>query len=84
MSGARLSPTGRGSADVNAKVKRLEQYEQWKSPTRVDFESIVESQEWERYWSLCEAVNDELRKAQQVADALRVRIVEGIRGKAAR
>lgn len=78
LSSAKRSPTGRAIAGIEEKVARLEAYEQWKTPIRVDFETIIGSKEWEHYWSLCEAVNDELREAQHVADALRVRIVATI------
>lgn len=78
LSKAKLSPTGRGVEGVEERVARLEQYERWKPPTHVDFATILGSHEWEEYWSLCEAVNDELKKAQEVADLLRVRILEAI------
>jgi HNH endonuclease len=76
MSAARLSPTGRGVTGIEQRISRLEKYEQWKTPTQVDFGLIIGAEEWERYWSLCEAVNEEMRRAQEVADALRARIVE--------
>lgn len=78
LSDAKLSPTGRGLTGIEQRIKRLQNYEQWKLPTRVDFSSIVGTEEWERYWALCEAVNDELRRAQEVANALRTRIVQAI------
>jgi len=79
VSKAKLSPTGRSLAGIEERLARLEKFEQWKAPTKVDFGSIVGSAEWEQYWSLCEGVNEEMRLAQEVADALRVRIVEAIR-----
>lgn len=79
MSSARLSPVGRGLAGSEERIARLEKYERWKAPTQVNFESIVGSQDWEHYWSLCDDVNEELRQAQQVADALLARITEAIR-----
>ena len=82
MSGARLSPTGRGLAGSEERIARLEEFERWKTPTQVDFGSIVGLQDWERYWTLCDDVNKELRQAQEVADALRTRIVETIRKQA--
>jgi hypothetical protein len=80
VSKAKLSPAGRGLAGNEERVARLAAFEEWKSPTRVDFGSIVGTQEWERYWALCDAVNEEMRKAQEVADALRARIVLAIQG----
>jgi hypothetical protein len=76
---ARLSPTGRGVTGVAERAERLERYERWKSPTKVDFASIVGAEEWERYWALCEVLNADMRKAQTVADSLRDRILAAIK-----
>lgn len=81
LSGARLSPTGRGLPGIEQRVARLERYEQWRLPTKIDFGTIVGTGDWEHYWSLCEDVNEELRQAQEVANALRARIVEALRSK---
>jgi len=78
LSKARLSPTGRGSDGIAARVARLERYEQWKPPTVVDFGSLIGEAEWQAYWGLCDAVNEELRKAQEVANRLRAQIVGAI------
>ena len=71
LSRAKLSPTGRGVANVADRVAHLEAYERWRSPIKVDFELIVGRETWEHYWSLCESVIDELRRNQQVADSIR-------------
>lgn len=78
LSAARLSPTGRGLTGVTDRIARLEAYEQWRSPTRVDFESVLGRVGWEHYWSLCEAVIEQLRQCQQVADTLRVKIGDSL------
>ena len=74
VSAARHSPTGRGLKGVADRAARLEAYEAWRKPTRMDFEAVLGKEEWESYWKLCENVIDELRKCQQVADAIRVKI----------
>ena len=71
---AKHSPTGRGLADVADRIARLEAYERWRLPTTVDFESIVSREEWEHYWSLCEALVGEMRRCQEVADSIRARV----------
>lgn len=76
MSTAKLSPTGRGVADVLLKINRLEEYERWRTPKCVDFEDIVGAEEWANYWTLCENVIEELRACQLVADSIRARIVK--------
>ena len=69
------SPTGRQIADVTERIARLEAYERWRAPTKIDFEAALGQEAWEHYWSLCDAVNDELREAQNVADQIRATIV---------
>jgi hypothetical protein len=73
-SSARLSPTGRGIAGVADRIGKLEKYEKWRSPTRIDFESVLGRDGWEHYWSLCEAVIEQLRRCQDVAESLRAQI----------
>ena len=75
LSSAKLSPTGRGIPDVADRVARLEAYERWRAPTKIDLEAIVGLDEWQAYWLLCENVIDELRGCQQVADGLRARVI---------
>ena len=78
MSSAKWSPTGRGIIGAEQRIAALERYERWRPATQIDFVSILGAEEWERYWSLCEAVNDELRRAHDVAVALRSRIAEAL------
>ena len=78
---AELSPTGRGLLDIADRVSRLEAYERWRAPTRVDFESIVARDTWEHYWSLCERVIDDMGRCQEVADSLRAQVVDRVGAK---
>lgn len=81
LGNAKHSPTRRRVADVADRVSRLEEYERWRSPIKVDFEAILERDAWERYWSLWENVNCEMRKCQEVAESIRIQIVEALRRK---
>ena len=76
---APLSPAGRGLDGVADRIARLEAYERWRSPTKVEFEKIVGPEEWEHYWSLCESVVEKLRDCQTVADGLRTRVLAAIK-----
>jgi hypothetical protein len=82
LSKARLSPTGRGLPNIAERIANLDRYEQWRPPTKIDFESIVGHDQWEHYWSLCEAVIDELRRCKEHADAIRAKIVTHLAGDA--
>ena len=79
LGNARWSPTVRGVQGVQERAARLERYEKWKTPKSVDFTLIVGKEDWENYWGLCEVLNADMRKAQAVADALRVRILAAIK-----
>ncbi|NLF07227.1 MAG: HNH endonuclease [Pirellulaceae bacterium] len=68
---AKLSPTGRGISDIALRVANLDRFVTWRQPTKIDFESIVGSDQWKHYWSLYNAVIGELRKSQNFADNLR-------------
>src|SRR5690606_4838509 len=83
QSKAKWSPAGRNVADIAERIARLDAYERWTPPTKVDFDAIVGRGAWEPYWSLCDAVNDEISRSQQVADALRQQIVQSIKTAAA-
>jgi hypothetical protein len=68
---AERSPQGRGIADIDARVARLEAYEAWRPPTQVDFESLLGVEAWRHYWTLWESLNKALGEAQAVADEMR-------------
>ena len=74
---AKLSPAGRGLANIADRAARLEAYERWRSPTRVDFEAIVGTDAWEHYWSLCERVIQEMSECHQFAEIIRTKTIEG-------
>jgi hypothetical protein len=81
LSKAKHSPTGRGVPDIAGRIAKLEAYEAWRSPTKVNFEAIVGIREWESYWKLCDDVISELRKCQEVADSVQTRIAQAIHPK---
>ena len=79
LGGTPLSPTGRGIPGVNERVARLERYIQWKSPTVVDFAAIFGKKDWNSYWKLWEILNEDMRKAQDVANSLHDRVMAAIK-----
>ena len=79
LGSADLSPSARGVANVEELIARLDAYERWKSPTKIDFEKVMGKETWEKYWSMWEKVNAELRECQNFADSLRALISEGIK-----
>jgi hypothetical protein len=61
------------------RIARLEEYERWRPPTRLDIEAILGKDEWEAHWSMCENVIAELSRCQEVADKLRARTTASLR-----
>jgi hypothetical protein len=70
LSKAKLSPFGRGIKDIDKRIENLEKFVKWRTPTKVDFESILGTELWENYWQLCENVVAELFKCQEYANML--------------
>jgi hypothetical protein len=80
LGSAPRSPTGRKLLDVADRVARVEAYERWRPPTRIDFAALVGKETWENLWLLSAAINTQLRQAQAVADAIRTRVDASLRG----
>jgi hypothetical protein len=76
---ARRSPATRGIADLHQRIARLEAFERWREPVRMDFQAIVGEKVWSehlRHWtSLLSAMKD----AQKHAEQLRKDIEEHLR-----
>jgi 5-methylcytosine-specific restriction endonuclease McrA len=79
LGGKGLSPSARGIPDLADRVACLDAYERWRSPTVVNFEAILGNDAWCRYWQLWENVNAELRKCQEVADAIRTEVINALK-----
>jgi len=78
-SDAKRSPTGRGLPDVEQRIALIEKYEQWQEPTHVDFAAIVGSDAWSEYWALCDALIEDMRASQEVADRIKQRAMDHLR-----
>lgn len=79
LSKAKQSPAGRGIADVLERIARLERYQNWRTPTKIDFKEIVGEQTWGEYWQMWKDLLIEMNKCQELADSIRVRVAERIR-----
>lgn len=78
---ANRSPAGRGLDNVQELVARIEAYEQWKSPTKIDFELVLGKEAYAKYWSMWDKINAELRECQVFADSLRAQVLKAIAAK---
>jgi hypothetical protein len=80
FSAARLSPETRGVAGLGAKADRLAAYEEWETPTLVDFASVVGEQLWDEHWRNHEAILRAMRDAESTADLIRLRVAASSAG----
>ena len=67
---APLSPKTKGVADLKERKNKLEKYENWCKPTKMDFESIVGKEKWDQHWENWEKVQDIMREAQKLAEKI--------------
>jgi len=70
LSAAKLSPKSKGVANLSERIERLEKYENWGTPTKVNFESIVGSAVWKKHWQNWEQVQEMMRKSQALAEQI--------------
>jgi len=76
VSSAMKSPKSRGIEDLDSRVVRIKAFESWRVPTKVDFESIVGTEKWQRHWENCEAVQSSMRQAQLLAEKIRQEVAK--------
>ncbi|WP_322411717.1 HNH endonuclease [Microbacterium invictum] len=71
---ARLSPTTRGVPGLDERAERLRRYEQWGTPTRVDFLEVVGDELWNQHWRNHAAILELMRDAESTVAQIRDRI----------
>ena len=70
LSSAKLSPAVRGVKDLTERIERLESYEHWLEPTKMDFESIAGKEVWAQHLNNLDRVQALLRESQDVAEQI--------------
>ena len=71
VSKAKLSPKTRGINDLNDRIKRLEIYETWGTPKRVEFVKVVSRELLDKHWKNLETIIDKMREAQELANQIK-------------
>ncbi len=74
FSSARLSPATRGIARLQDRADRLTAYEQWQTPTRVDFAAVVGEELWEQHWRNHAGILLAMRDAEATVELIRERV----------
>ncbi|MCC6176234.1 MAG: HNH endonuclease [Chloroflexi bacterium] len=68
---ANLSPKSRGVPDLDDRIARLQAYEQWRQPRKIDFAAVVGPDLWQRHRENWRSVLDLLKKSQELATEIR-------------
>jgi HNH endonuclease len=68
---AKRSPRTRGIADMERRIVRLEAYEAWRQPRKLDFAALAGPEMWQRHRQNWRSVLDLLRKSQELATEIR-------------
>lgn len=71
-SDAKLSPKSRTVQNLNKFVARLEEYERWSKPTRVNFEEVVGKYVWEQHWENCEKLHNMMQESQELSNEIKL------------
>jgi hypothetical protein len=80
VSDAALSPKSKGVADLEERMERLEKYEQWSDPTKMNFEAIVGKDIWEQHWKNWERVQEIMKESQNLAKHINVQVMKAFKG----
>jgi 5-methylcytosine-specific restriction endonuclease McrA len=75
---ARLSPKTRGIPDLAIRVARLQAYETWRKPRKIDFAAIVGPEMWRRHRENWRSVLELLKKSQELATEIRIIVASSI------
>lgn len=67
VSTAPRSPTSRMIENIAERIKLLEAYENWRTPTRIIFESVVGKEIWSQHFQNMERVQNIMRESQELA-----------------
>ena len=76
VSAAKLSPKSREIGDLEERIRKLKDYENWLEPTVVDFEAVVGKEKWEQHWENWELVQNTMRQAQELATEINKTIAQ--------
>lgn len=79
-SSAKRSPKSRGIPDLELRIQRLEQYERWRSPRKMDFAALAGPEMWQRHQQNWQDVLNLLRTSQKLASEIRAIVARATAG----
>ncbi len=74
QSTAVLSPKSRGIPNLAERIARLEKYEMWGKPTKLNFAEIVIKDDWDKHWQKWREILDLMKEAQIHATTIKTSI----------
>lgn len=72
------APARRGITDLEERIRRLRNYQEWRDVKPIAFEEIVGAGDYAAYWRKLDEVTESMRECQVVADELKKRIAAAI------
>jgi len=67
---AKQCPKVRQVPDLDKKIKRLEAFEKWRAPIKVNMEAAIPGELWKAHWKNLEKLHSMMRDCQKVADQI--------------
>ena len=74
FSSARLSPQTRAVTGLEERVNRLAAYEEWETPTLIDFALVVGHELWDEHWQNHAAILQAMKDAEITVELIRSKI----------
>ncbi|MGI6766797.1 MAG: HNH endonuclease [Lentihominibacter sp.] len=68
---AKLSPMSRGISDIDERCQRIVEYENWGTPIKIDIESIVETDKWQKHWKNRDKILQLMSESQDLSDEIK-------------
>lgn len=81
-SNAKRSPKARGVPNLDNKITRLDSYEKWRKPKKVDFETLVGAALYDQHWGNWKELLTLMDKAQKLALTVREAAAKALANKA--
>ena len=79
QSKAKLSPRTRGIPNLLERITRLEKYELWRKPTKLNFTEMVGKDEWNKHWQNRQTILGLMKEAQEHAEKIKMSIAQAQR-----
>jgi len=73
---AALSPMTRKVENLDERIRRLEEYEHWSTPTKIDFVAAAGAAMWQQHWDNWTRVQEVMRQSQLHASKINQLVAE--------